>query len=713
MNATASVSDRYWYLDQVAGWRIAINRGLELTKPDGNLILDPLPGASSLLLDDKQQAAEFTCPSALTSDGCGNAFVLDAALNLVKRIDLARGSVATLRAIGGKGTAPRQLWEPRGVAVLSSGAVIVSDTGNHHIKIFSPAGYALLQDWGANDMLRQPVPGQGSKMFRWPWAVAVDARNFVYVVDRGNRRVQKISADGSPVSKIADLALVNPTRLAVGTGEAIAVVDVGTNTVIVITSGIRRTLTGIDKPRSVAFDADGKIYVGDGDGLIHIFVPDTDVSTGYRNAGAGMTAFDGEIVDLAWDSKFGLLAIVAESDNGRRQRLWKIDPAGAPSGTGSFITKTLDSKIPQCQWHRVLLNADVPNGTSIQIDSFTNEIQLEDSAVKDPNFDGWKLCVRSGDENPDCLVQSVPGRFLRLRLTLNSNGLDSPELRSLKVFYPRASYLQYLPAVYQEDEDSRSFLERFLSIFQSEFDAIDYRIDRLWQLFNPDSTPEKNLPWLAAWLALVVNPDWAESKLRSMIKNAFQSYLLRGTVAGLEQAVQDYAGVPASVVEHFRFRRLPLLSLTGSLDGGIRLWSPDFYKRLQLDSYSQIGSFQLISQPEPRVEALNWGAHQFTVFFPASPYGSGEVAQQVTAVVEREKPAHTQATICPVLPRFRVGVQATVGTDTVVGGISYLVLNRLSTLGYDSILGCSEEEQRLRKLDLTPHPVVGRSSQLS
>jgi phage tail-like protein len=289
----------------------------------------------------------------------------------------------------------------------------------------------------------------------------------------------------------------------------------------------------------------------------------------------------------------------------------------------------------------------------------------------------------------------------------------SPELRSLKVFYPRQSYLQYLPAVYQEDEESRSFLERFLSIFQSQFDEIDHRIDRFWQLFNPDSIPEKDLNWLAAWFALVVNPDWKKSKLRSMIKKAFKSYLLRGTVEGLRQAIQDYVGVEASVVEHFRLRRLPLLSVARSVQGGVRLWSPDFYKRLQLDSYSQIGSFQLTSKPEPRVEALNWGAHQFTVFFLADPYGSDNIEQQINQVVEREKPAHTQHLICPVLPRFRVGVQATVGTDTVVGGISYLVLNRLATLGYDSILACSQEEQKLRGLGLTPRPVVGRSSRLS
>jgi hypothetical protein len=110
---------------------------------------------------------------------------------------------------------------------------------------------------------------------------------------------------------------------------------------------------------------------------------------------------------------------------------------------------------------------------------------------------------------------------------------------------------------------------------------------------------------------------------------------------------------------------------------------------------------------------LSWGAHQFTVFFAANPYGFDDTERQVTQVVEREKPAHTQHTICPVFPRFRIGVQATIGTDSVVGGISYLVLNRLSTLGYDSILGCSQQEQKLRELGLTPRPVVGRSSLLS
>src|SRR4051794_1328718 len=111
MKSPTATLDRYWLLDSVAGWREASRTRLQLTAPDGNLMLDPLPATASLLLDADTQASEFNCPSALSADGCGNVLVVDAATSVVKRIDLERGSVETLPAIGGKGSAPRELWE--------------------------------------------------------------------------------------------------------------------------------------------------------------------------------------------------------------------------------------------------------------------------------------------------------------------------------------------------------------------------------------------------------------------------------------------------------------------------------------------------------------------------------------------------------------------------------------------------------------------------
>ena len=59
----------------------------------------------------------------------------------------------------------------------------------------------------------------------------------------------------------------------------------------------------------------------------------------------------------------------------------------------------------------------------------------------------------------------------------------------------------------------------------------------------------------------------------------------------------------------------------------------------------------------------------------------------------------------PVLPRMRVGVQATLGVDSVVGGISNLVLNQLATLGYDSILACLPGARSAKqKVDVAQQP---------
>ena len=53
-------------------------------------------------------------------------------------------------------------------------------------------------------------------MFRFPWTVAVDPCNSIHVVDRGNRRIQIIRADGAWQCEFSEQNWVSPTRLALG-----------------------------------------------------------------------------------------------------------------------------------------------------------------------------------------------------------------------------------------------------------------------------------------------------------------------------------------------------------------------------------------------------------------------------------------------------------------------------------------------------------------
>jgi phage tail-like protein len=724
-----AVPERTWVVEGRA-WSDPARATLDSTlqiDPDraDALTLGALPGRARALEDPAGLTRRWDSPAAIAGDPSAALFVVDAGAHVVRRVTLESSDAgrivraATVPTVGGAGHGHRRMQHPRGVAVLRSGAIAVADTGNHRVQVFSARPYVLLHVWGATDSLGRPAPGAEPLQFREPSAIAAGSDGTLYVADRGNRRVQRIRPDGVALEALGESALHDPLRMAVGPDRAVAVVDGAQQSIWIFTRrrALPQVLTGIVTPRSVAFAPDGRLYVGDANGRIHLFTPGPGAAEPWQLTGSGVAGFDGSIEDLLWWSAKPprLLLLALEGPDPGRRRLWSVDPNGGRALAGAVTIGPLDSAIERCQWHRTRVEATVPPGGSIEVESFTAEREDIDPSPADDAFDGWTKCVLAGEDNPDCLIQSGPGRHLWLRLSLRSNGQSAPAIRRIRTAYPRTSYLEYLPAVFQEDDESRRFLERFLTIFKSGFDDFDERLDRLHEVLDPELSPARHLPWLASLVALARDPEWPEVRLREQIGRAVVRYRRRGTPDGLREAIRVYTGTDATILEHFRLRRWAHLAegMAGAdLGGGAPLWSRDVYQRLQLSSYSQVGAFRLTGRPEPAVEPYEWGANQFTVFFLASPYRAGEVEGRVRDVVERDKPAHTEATVCPVFPRFRVGVQARVGVDTAVGTISHLVLNQLATLGYDTILGCSQEERTLCALGSGVRPVVGSTTRV-
>src|SRR5207245_1512205 len=98
------------------------------------------------------------------------------------------------------------------------------------------------------------------------------------------------------------------------------------------------------------------------------------------------------------------------------------------------------------------------------------------------------------------------GQLLSIRIDIEADGFHTPAIESLNIHYPRQSYLQYLPANYSEDDEGRVFLERFLSIFQTEWDNFDSLVDTGERYFDPDAVPAGAfLDYLASqWLGLTM-----------------------------------------------------------------------------------------------------------------------------------------------------------------------------------------------------------------
>jgi Tol biopolymer transport system component len=198
------------------------------------------PGAT----DSAGTAARFTVPYGVAVDVNGSIYVADTGNHTIRRIT-AGGIVTTLAGepgvIGsddGQGTAAR-FSSPQGVAVDASGTVYVADRGNHSIRKVTAAGVVttlagLAGNFGGTD-------GAGSAArFNLPRGVAVDPSGNVYVADTNNHTIRRVTPAGV-VTTLAGLAATSGT--ADGAGGA----------------------ARFFRPSAVAVDGAGVLYIADTD----------------------------------------------------------------------------------------------------------------------------------------------------------------------------------------------------------------------------------------------------------------------------------------------------------------------------------------------------------------------------------------------------------------------------------------------------------------
>jgi len=86
----------------------------------------------------------------------------------------------------------------------------------------------------------------------------------------------------------------------------------------------------------------------------------------------------------------------------------------------------------------------------------------------------------------------------------------------------KRSLVRFLPSVYQSTGTGNGpeFTRNFLWIFQTIFESVSRRIDRMHEQFSPYSADPEFLPWLAQWVAVSVDADWPTVKKRKIIRSA-------------------------------------------------------------------------------------------------------------------------------------------------------------------------------------------------
>jgi hypothetical protein len=123
---------------------------------------------------------------------------------------------------------------------------------------------------------------------------------------------------------------------------------------------------------------------------------------------------------------------------------------------------------------------------------------------------------------------------------------------------------------------------------------------------------------------------------------------------------------PPLILEHFQLRRWLFLG-AGRLGDQAELWGRRIVNRSQLDETAQVGMTKLHTTLDPLRDPFHVHAHAFSVFVPACLARSDAARRSLTNLLESERPAHTIYTLELVEPRFRIGVQSTIGLNSVVG----------------------------------------------
>jgi phage tail-like protein len=302
-------------------------------------------------------------------------------------------------------------------------------------------------------------------------------------------------------------------------------------------------------------------------------------------------------------------------------------------------------------------------------------------------------------------------------LKLFGEGAQTPVIRRARVFYPRKSSLRFLPAAYSEDDVSRDFLGRFLSIFDSVRGEAEQAIAGFARYLEPGAAPTRPagtaepdfLAWLASWIGLTLDRHWPEDRRRELVRRAHELYRLRGTAAGLEEHIKLYTGFAPRILEHFKLRRWLYLDHS-RLGDQSALYGAAIVNRLQLGEHSTTGSFQLVDTGDPLRDPFHVFAHQFTVFATVRGEATDQQRQTLERIIELAKPAHALARLEIVHPRLRIGTQSLVGIDTIIGRPPQGTATGKGRLGYDSVLGERTERHGTSPLRIGSRSRIGSNT---
>ncbi|MFN0104513.1 MAG: BACON domain-containing protein, partial [Bryobacteraceae bacterium] len=259
--------------------------------------------------------AFLSTPYGVSIDSAGDILIADTFANRIRLISTA-GLTTTLAGTGVRGysdgagiAAEAALAGPTGATPDGLGNVYIADTDNHLIRKVSADGKIINVAGNGNAGFSGDGGAALSASLNLPQQVVLDRAGNLYISDRGNHRVRRVT----PAGVISTFAGNGQARYAGDGGPAIS--------------------ASLNTPRGLAFDAAGNLYIADaGNGRVRRVSPAGVISTvaggGFR-PGAAADSFP------ALEAQFGTpLGVATAPDgsifvsDGQTDRIVRIAPSG-------------------------------------------------------------------------------------------------------------------------------------------------------------------------------------------------------------------------------------------------------------------------------------------------------------------------------------------------------------------------------------------------